>query len=449
LVHFSHSSKICFCISCCCYCKFNKIIISVASKMTMSVASFVQDLSPCLGELIKTPIYLYTNDQPQSYLETQWIKANKKTMPLQVIAHIPQHKAAFNWQDIDWFLRNNVRRDEDVPVPVLEVTNPLFQTDRVRTVIAEDAQDGKPCGAAAMVRLSDETGYLCFCQSEPDLQDRHVRVVMAETHGGWLTVAKTNHKPPVGFDGNFSKLHQSKPDALIHQFMFNMLTEKMFGIANFDQACNITVDIPKNSEQMQLFRDRLGFVVSESCQFVQLNTNIKAMHVALKKNIQQSVDSDHTILSLDFHDPEMLNALQQYDYKVSSAVRMEYVKYLHEALDVQFLVCHHNKSSAHNLQGYLMFMPEKILCMYAENEQAATALLYACTSYLTRQTANQVETIFCYSVLGKGLHGWAVNHLPKDAYKEMTLLRRMHTRCVPYRIRWSSVYAANIGWQIV
>ncbi|CDW55553.1 hypothetical protein TTRE_0000382601 [Trichuris trichiura] len=325
-----------------------------------------------------------------------------------------RHQVSFKWTDIDSFLKKAAPSScafiKQMSVPM------LVSDDKSRTVVAADVTGSKLYGTAGMVLINDQAGYLCFCESDRQMSGYDVIVAVNDNDENCLEICSRTLAKVAHFQGDFRTLHLKQDERCLEAHMFEALISKAFGIFDFDLSRNVTYDIPDDSGRIPLFRDQLGFILTDSRQFILFSQRFKV----------QKQESDWDIRILDFNDESAVSELGTFDQEVVGEDRL---RQLH--------------AGSKSVNGYVLFTRDKIMCLYAKSQSIMEAMLSTTISQLDDKT----RTITLFSIYNDGMHAWLQNTIPHQ-FSEGTVYRRLHTRCIPKQIRWDYVYAASIGWQI-
>ncbi|KHJ44444.1 hypothetical protein D918_05455 [Trichuris suis] len=353
-----------------------------------------------------------------------------------------RHQVSFKWTDIDSFLKKAAPSScafiRQMSLPM------LVSDDKSRTVVAADVSGTKLRGTAGMVMINDNTGYLCFCESDQEMAGYDVIVAVNGNDENCLEICSRTLAKVENFEGDFRTLHVKRDERSLEAHMFEALTSKAFGVYDFELSRNVTYDIPDDSGRIPLFRDQLGFIVTDSHQFIALELHINSLVKLFSQGVQaQKRESNWDIRILDFNDESVVSALRTFDQEVVGEDRLHQIDAACHKFALQCVVSLQQEGDAKTVSGYVLFAGNKIMCLYAKSQSIMEAMLNTTISQLDEKT----RTITLFSTYNDGMHAWLQNAIPHQ-FSEGTIYRRLHTRCIPKKIRWDYVYAASIGWQI-
>uniref|UniRef100_A0A5S6R0A5 DUF7596 domain-containing protein n=1 Tax=Trichuris muris TaxID=70415 RepID=A0A5S6R0A5_TRIMR len=353
----------------------------------------------------------------------------------------PRHQITFKWPQVDSFVKRTISPTSPF-IKQMSITV-LAHDEKSRTVVATDSIGSKLYGAAAMTVINDSNGYLCFCECDQEMTDCNVVITVDNNDENCLQIRSKAIAKVTHFQGDFMKLHFKKEERCLEAHMFDVLIRKAFGLFDFDHLRNVTYDIPGDSRRIPLFRDQLGFILTDSRQFILLDINIKALDELFSQSYQfRNGESNQHIRVFDLNDP-VATALGEFDQEVVGENRFDQLNAVYGKFDSQCIIALQQEGDAQLVNGYALFTNNKIMCLYAKSQSIMTTLLSGVVSRMDKE----IKSVTLFSTFNGGIHAWLRDVVSLE-FSEGTVYRRLHTRCIPSKIRWDYVYAANIGWQI-
>uniref|UniRef100_A0A5S6Q689 DUF7596 domain-containing protein n=1 Tax=Trichuris muris TaxID=70415 RepID=A0A5S6Q689_TRIMR len=217
----------------------------------------------------------------------------------------PRHQITFKWPQVDSFVKRTISPTSPF-IKQMSVTV-LAHDEKSRTVVATDSIGSKLYGAAAMTVINDSNGYLCFCECDQEMTDCNVVITVDNNDENCLQI----------------RSKAIAKERCLEAHMFDVLIRKAFGLFDFDHLRNVTYDIPGDSRRIPLFRDQLGFILTDSRQFILLDINIKALDELFSQSYQfRNGESNQHIRVFDLNDP-VATALGEFDQEVVGENRFD------------------------------------------------------------------------------------------------------------------------------
>jgi len=236
----------------------------------------------------------------------------------------------------------------------------------------------------------------------------------------------------------YVQVHWNSDERLVLEHLVENLAETTLGRRNLELKKNLTIDM-FDSDGDTYIRDNAGFIVADRLRFQQITVNSQQLASVLKP--------DGSVIVELVHGADGRQLALDYDGVLSPYNRAEFLEFL--AGKSKFytartksgrIAATEGEHTGPDTLGYMAVSTDvanpRILCLYAENEAIAHALI---GQYLKESRATNI--VFCSS-----LDHWSqVESL--SSFRSRTIYRR-HTRALPANVKWDKIYCVNVGMHL-
>jgi len=226
----------------------------------------------------------------------------------------------------------------------------------------------------------------------------------------------------------------------------DQLIEQTVGTFNVEMMRNLTVDLYDSHAGLhehsdKLWRDFSGFVVADRFRYCEININRKTFLEVVKQGfkvapaVKEILQDDGTMMPYRIEpiSKKNISLIAEYDQTIALMNREDYLEYLVGLTGVTGVVA---LDAQNQPQGYVLSLNERILQCYAEDVDVASHLLLENFANNT-----SVDQLSLFVRLGGD---WVAENLVEKA-TTVRRVRRFHTRIVPTSVKWSKIFAYNMG----
>ena len=304
----------------------------------------------------------------------------------------------------------------------------------------------RAAGFACVLRYAPGKVYCSISQVAEDLQGKPVRIA-ASTHASVPNAANTvavkvaevrDHERPMPmgpmWKTNFIRKTRTPEEAVLENAIVNAL-----GSHNLELTKNATIDIIEADastlrKSLSIWRDRVGFVVSDPRDLYEVSVPAGALLAAVTAAVGGQVPSYP--VTADVRDED----LSFYDKRVVGCVRDEYLAML-RALPGAHTRMAHAADGGSIPCGEAMLLQGTLMMLYAESDAVAVAIL----AQLIASTNTAATATLVFSAPSESLLYKAARTVPLTVVRRV---HRFHTTAPPQHVKWANVYAFNCGVNI-
>ncbi|CAD5225567.1 unnamed protein product [Bursaphelenchus xylophilus] len=298
------------------------------------------------------------------------------------------------------------------------------------TISNVKSDDGKTVATAALMRVSHNMAYFSLIHVDSVIAQKAVTVSTPEDDPLNLKLGEIydnlpfRHHYPI-----YIQVHHNNPERLVLEHLLDNLAETVLGRNNLELKKNVTIDL-LDSDGDAHFRDRLGFFVTDRQQFVQLTVAAAEAGKVLKKSSDYKVEK---FRATEFQD------LVDFDNTLSTQTRDEFLEALTKKVQVfvvkpaKQVVIDEDEKKPLALAGYAFVHGDRILSLYADNDEIAQTLL---SGIVEATKAKQ------FTLATSTSHWRQLAALPNTQSRP---IYRRHTRAVPANVKWDRIFAFNVG----
>jgi hypothetical protein len=326
---------------------------------------------------------------------------------------------------------------------------PVQQIPRSTSARIEDNQ-GRLAAMGALVRYSTNQAYFILQHVDSSLADKAVTVYTPDEESPLnLRINSIQDTlPDRKFLPVYVQVHWNADERLVIEHLIDNLAEDTLGRQNLELKKNVTIDL-FDSDGDAYLRDNAGFIITDRLQLHQITVDAQQMLRALKPDPNVRVE--------EITEQKGREELLAYDGQLSAHNRTEFLEFLYSKSKVYIARWKTDKArpdrsledesssgnsdssaSASLVAGYICTsrIDQRVLCLYAESEAVAEALI---GHHLKQSRAK--HAIFCSS-----RNHWSKLH-SLGSFKSRVIYRR-HTRAVPSNIKWQRIFAINVGMNL-
>lgn len=218
---------------------------------------------------------------------------------------------------------------------------------------------------------------------------------------------------------------------------------------NVEFSRNMTVDLYDNTDESaagrimehpdELWRDAAGFLVADRFQHREIGIKCSSLLSALENTGADETQMPAASSSVSIRALCPATRCHFHDYDASMYVmdREEYVDFLLGMNQIHGVVAVDEQEQ--QTVGYALGLPGRVLQCYADNEAIAGVLLRA----LLLATSTPPDSEVCMFLRLGNDHALHAKIVPNATW--VRRVRRFHTRIVPSNVKWSKVFALNVG----
>ncbi|PAV91719.1 hypothetical protein WR25_23171 isoform A [Diploscapter pachys] len=276
---------------------------------------------------------------------------------------------------------------------------------------------GHPLASHAIIPYSATQGYCILLPVHTSLKGKYVKITHPTSEQPEIQVVSVqDEKENRTLLPIVERFHTAPEARPVECHLNHILSEKALGRFNLELKKNLTMD---TFEESDTWRDDAGFLVTDRNTFFlyKFDTSklLKTLLPAEGVTIEEC-SKDH------------LDALGDFDNSFTGLRRDTLLEILLE--NSQILAA----TNGETVDGFIVGQKTgRILAIYAETVEIAHSLLKA---YIEK---NKLKSVELFAVKGV----WECE--PESQKK----VNRRHTRSVPGQLKWSKIYALNMGVHIV
>lgn len=312
----------------------------------------------------------------------------------------------------------------------------LLQLNEATTAVVLDAEGGEVIAVAAVLRYSPTQAYCLLAEVDERLQRKagHVeslnsvwRDVAGGEHLGFKFVQEQANESDRDKQPLFIQAHIRPTERYPLEHIVDAVTERALGVKNLELKKNITIDLYDGEYDLSMWRDRIGFCVTDKNEYLELTVPTDA----IRKQLAGVDVSEVKVRPLN---ADNMQQMFDYDQAVSQLNRGEYLSFLTSLKGITGAVAYDANDQP---IGYALALGSNMLQCYAESQTAAGALVL--------QLSNAVGQSMMLNTASDSLLGV---QLAPVATKRRTVYR-FHTRAVPSQVKWDKVFVLNIGTHLL
>uniref|UniRef100_A0A1I7YFI1 Acetyltransf_18 domain-containing protein n=1 Tax=Steinernema glaseri TaxID=37863 RepID=A0A1I7YFI1_9BILA len=288
------------------------------------------------------------------------------------------------------------------------------------TIASIDDLNGKPAAIAALIKYSHSQAYCIVNKTVDTLDGKAVQVGQKNNEDAYklklITIEdelEDRRLLPI-----YYQAHHVAEARYAAEHLMDRLAEGVLGRGNMELKKNITIDL-FDSASNALWRDHVGFIVTDKFQFFQLT-----MPAAKAASFLVPCQDSHIKL---VKGEDAQNNVVDFDSTLSPLNRSGYLAFIFSDCTVL------SADRGSEVTGYLVARGNNIMGVYAEDVSIAHALL---KHYITEFKPSKV-------VLCARRGDW--QDLVSDEEASLRPIYRRHTRAVPSNVKWSKIFALNVG----
>ncbi|CAI4226487.1 unnamed protein product [Auanema sp. JU1783] len=277
-------------------------------------------------------------------------------------------------------------------------------------------KDGEVVAKQTLIKYSANQAYCSLTEISPVIAGKYVKVSEVDddrTKLKLVTIEKEReNRRLLPIVVQFHTVPEARP---IEAHMTDRLAEETLGRNNLELKKNVTFDSFTYSDT---WRDEAGFIVTDRNRYEYVTFDVSKLLQSL------SVSSDVKISEYLADD---LDGTCDFDNTVTGFNREKVIEFLSQNCTVLIA------KNGNAVEGFLAGKLDKLCCLYAESEEIAHTLL---KEYINKKKLIQINFFTKADT-------WQCEPSSK------TPVYRSHTRAVPGSIKWSKIYALNMGMHIV
>jgi len=316
-------------------------------------------------------------------------------------------------------------------------------------VVEDDAKYGSvPVAFGLMNRCSQNQLYCSFVVTSPKYDAVYVNVETVSSKKGESKNDETEENKPqhvvlritetmktlpnlAGLPQYYSAFCEPAARPLL-QCVVDQLIEQSVGHLDVEMRRNLTVDICDNTygQVDKLWRDFSGFVVTDRFRYLEIDIERQNFLNILNGGQKEELPSNFRIEKLT---ESNFDLILDYDQSVAVMNRSDFLEYLFGLYGTAGTVV---LDEQYQPVGYVLSLNENLLQCYAEDEDIANALLIHHVQ--NNMTSKQINMFV------RNNEEWISEKLAEKAIK-VSRVRRLHSRIMPNSVKWTKVYAYNMG----
>uniref|UniRef100_A0A914WTA3 DUF7596 domain-containing protein n=1 Tax=Plectus sambesii TaxID=2011161 RepID=A0A914WTA3_9BILA len=312
----------------------------------------------------------------------------------------------------------------------------LLQLNEATTAVVLDAEGRDVVALAAVLRYAPMQAYCVLAEVDEQLQRKTGRIepvansMWCDAAGGehiGMKFALDDTKKDLRLQPMFVQAHIRPESRVPLEHMIDAVTEKALGIKNLELKKNTTVDLYEGTYDSNVWRDRIGFCVTDRCDYAELTVASDALR-------KQLANIDISEVKVQPLGADTMQQMVEYDHAVSQLNREEYLSFLTSLKGIVGAVAY---DSADQVTGYALALGTNLLQCYAETESAAAALV----CHMSKAVGQSMT-------LNTAVDSFLGVQLASIATKRRAI-QRFHTRAVPSQVKWEKVFVLNIGTHLL
>lgn len=341
-------------------------------------------------------------------------------------------------------LLENTKANQILSGRFLSTNNNLAFVDNesvYSVTVIDESQNSKPIAFGAFHICSKNQAYFILSECDPQYVNKKVAVekIIERDEGG--KEIKTSHSCM-----KIVKLAEPMPDfrymhmyygafadrfeqpALVH--VYDELVRMTLSTYNMDVSKNITLDLcdPEDltADRQDVLRDYTGLVVCNDFSNYEITINRSTLQSLLNETEQGGP-------TVNYEDITERNHMSVTDYDATTSLynREDYIEFLLKIKELKGVIALEMSEPV----GYALALNNRIMQCYAENEDIARSLM--------KKLLEKME-VPAVSMFVREKGSWISEALHSKA-TEVKKIQRFHSRVVPAQIKWSNVFAMNIG----
>ncbi|GMR62978.1 hypothetical protein PMAYCL1PPCAC_33173, partial [Pristionchus mayeri] len=326
-----------------------------------------------------------------------------------------------------------------LPSGVLPLNNNpgLVEIANFTTATVVDRDGETPVAFGIMSKCNSKQAY-CMVGKVADSYARHsvivVKIQEGEEEDRKNAVFKIVEATPGAVDKSLMRPYNAvfgeEDKKFLQVTLADSLIEQTVGTFNMDMEKNITIDIVgAETENMDIWRDRTGFVVADNHRFAQLTVPKTRLLDVFSSDASKCSSTISTI------NKDNIGDVLDFDETVTMYNRSAYLNYLLGNEQITGFVASYGAGS---VAGYALASKDRILALYAESSETASKLITSIASH----SASDEITFFANLGVNTFIDGL------RETASKIELVTRLHTRTRNVQVKWNKVMIANIGLSI-
>ncbi|VDN04522.1 unnamed protein product [Thelazia callipaeda] len=320
----------------------------------------------------------------------------------------------------------------------------FVDSNNVATVVVLDnTATNKPTVAAygAMHVCASNQAYLMFCECDAKYTEKSVTIKKCkydeyspERDGCrqrcWqicnIYDKDIDYSRLPEYFGAFEDRYQQH--LLVH--VYDQLVNATIKTYNMDMCKNVTVDlydIDFTDKTRWLYRDMMGFMVTDKKRYFEITINKSDLR-AITEN-KRTKSSDVSYMELN---SENQLYFSDYDSMITVVNRHDFLEFLWGIDGMLGIVAVQNQQPI----GYILALNNHILQCYADTSDIAC--------YLVCEISGKLSEEVPITMFMRECSDWICSELLEKAQK-IHRIHRFHSRILPTRVKWESVFLMNIG----
>jgi len=316
------------------------------------------------------------------------------------------------------------------------------------TVMHDDPSGAIPVAFGLFNMCTPSQGYCSIVSASNDYDNVFVNLEQVKTkahdlgvseessdqHGVFKIKNVIQNLPDLGSFPQYYRAFREPIGRPLHQCVIDELIKRTVGEKNYDVKRNITVDLydlnsdmPEHSDE--LWRDFSGFVVADKHRLAEFEIETPKL-VSLLKNALAKQES--TPLKFQSLNQKSSALFIDYDQSLSLMDRQTYLEYLFSIHGVSGTVA---LDAEEQPVGYVISLNDRILQCYAETAEIGQQLMI-------QQLSSSNSPI---TKLFTAAHDRELFEVLTKNSKTVRRVRRFHSRTVPPSVKWSQMFAFNVG----